>query len=54
MKATSKRMQKRLGKGWRSVLEEGKKAELHLSSEKAETQKKTEKEGLNGKKENLS
>jgi len=40
MKELTKRMRKRLGKGWRSVLEEGKDSEqLHLSSGKTETGK---------------
>jgi len=41
MKATSKRMQKRLGKGWRRIVDE----QLHISSEKTEGGKEKEKEG---------
>jgi hypothetical protein len=32
----TKRQQKRLGKAWRSVLEEGKSEQLHLSSHQAQ------------------
>jgi len=47
MKATSKRMQKRLGKGWRSVLEEGKQTEhmQRILSDEEDGEKKRKKEG---------
>lgn len=47
MKQTTKRMQKRLGKGWRSVLEKGKESEhmQRILSDEGDGKKKTEKEG---------
>ena len=45
MSQVSKRMKKRLGKGWRDVLEEGKKNQLHPSSGKTEGGEEKQKEG---------